>query len=353
MKIAVFGASGYTGKLILAEAHRRGFELVASGRDATRLQAATAQAGVPDADIRPADVTNVSALAEAFGDCDAVINCAGPFTRIGEPVVRAAITAGIHYVDTSAEQLYMKSLFDNCGADAERAGVSVVPALGYDIAPGDMIAQLTSERVEEPLDELTIAYQVSEFDMTRGTVRSALEMLQSGDLVYEDGDWAPGGIPAKRTSFTYPGDDQPQPTTRWPGAEIVAVPHHLRARRVEVIINASAFTPEMAALVQSPADELKAIIDSLPEGPSPDRRPAAGFTIVAEAAGADGRLATGVVRGTDIYGITAVIAVEGIRRLVDDGAKGGVLSPAQAFDSADFLDHLGPYGLTWDVNTMG
>ncbi|MEV4109818.1 hypothetical protein [Nonomuraea sp. NPDC049695] len=262
--------------------------------------------------------------------------------------MRAAIDAGCHYVDTSAEQLFVKHVFDTCAEDAERAGVAVVPALGYDILPGDMIAHLAGERVE-PLAELTIAYQVSEFDMTRGTIRSALEMMHDGDLVYEDGAWAPGGIPARRTSFRYPGDAREAPTMRWPGAEIVTVPRHVRTSRAEVIIDMAAFTPEVAALLQTPPDALNAVIDALPEGPSPERRPAAGFTIVAEAAGGDGRQATGVVRGTDIYGSTAVIAVEGVRRLLADGAKGGVLSPAQAFDPAGFLDHLAPYGVTWEV----
>ncbi|MEV6409577.1 MULTISPECIES: saccharopine dehydrogenase NADP-binding domain-containing protein [Streptomyces] len=348
MKIAVYGANGYTGKLMIEELRRRGFDMVLSGRNATRLRAAADGAGAGDAELRIADADDEPALAEAFHGCDAVINCAGPFISAGEPVVRAAIAAGCHYVDTSAEQLFLQRVFDTYAEDAERAGVSVIPAMGYDILLGDMIAHLTGQRTG-PVEELTVAYRVGEFDMTRGTIRSAVEMIRSGDVVYEDGQWRAGGIPAKRTSFAYPGDLEESPTLRWPGAEVITVPRHVPARRVEVIMDAAAFTPEMSALLQSPADELDTFVSGLPEGPSGDRRPAATFTIVAEALGEDGRKARGELRGTDIYGITAVIAVEGVRRLVADGAPGGVLTPAQGYDCVGFLDFLAPHGITWNV----
>ncbi|MFB4266818.1 hypothetical protein [Nonomuraea sp. GTA35] len=53
--------------------------------------------------------------------------------------------------------------------------------------------------------------------------------------------------------------------------------------------------------------------------------------------------------GLDGHGMTAVIAVEGARRLVADGAPAGALTPAQAFDPASFLDHLTAHGVTWQV----
>ncbi|MBE1583772.1 saccharopine dehydrogenase family protein [Nonomuraea angiospora] len=344
MKVAVYGASGYTGRLVTAEARRRGLDVVVSGRDASRLREVA-----EGAEVAVADVNDAPALARAFEGCDVVIGCAGPFSHVGDPVVRAAITAGVHYVDTSAEQLFLRHVFDTYAEQAERAAVSVVPAVGFDILPGDMIAHLAGARVE-PLDELTIAYQTNDFDMTRGTIRSSLQVLRDGDLAYEDGRWRSAeGLAVKRTSFTFPGQAEERLTARWPGAEIVTVPRHVRARRVEIITDAAVFGPELIALTQLPAEEGDAIIDQLPEGPSEERRPASGFTIVAEAVGVDGRRATGVVRATDIYGSAAVFTVEAARRVVAGEAKAGVLSPAQAFDSAAFLDSLAPYGVEWSV----
>ncbi|NJP94858.1 NAD(P)H-binding protein [Nonomuraea sp. FMUSA5-5] len=344
MKVAVYGASGYTGRLVTAEARRRGLDVVVSGRDESRLREVA-----EGAEVRVAGVDDAPALARAFEGCDVVVGCAGPFSEVGDPVVRAAIAAGAHYVDTSAEQLFLRHVFDTYAERAEQAGVSVVPAVGFDILPGDMIAHLAGAEVE-PLDELTIAYQTNDFDMTRGTIRSSLQVLLDGDLAYEDGQWRPAeGLAVKRTSFTFPGQSEERPTARWPGAEIVTVPRHVRARRVEIITDAAVFTPEMISLMQLPTDQWDAVIGQLPEGPSEERRPVAEFTIVAEAIGVDGRRATGVVRATDIYGSAAVFTVEAARRLAAGEAKAGVLSPAQAFDSAAFLDCLAPYGVEWSV----
>jgi short subunit dehydrogenase-like uncharacterized protein len=94
------------------------------------------------------------------------------------------------------------------------------------------------------------------------------------------------------------------------------------------------------------------MIDGLPEGPDGEQRRTASFTIVAEAVGADGKRSRAVVRGKDIYGCTAVIAVEGARSLVTRGQPAGVLSPAQAYDVTGFLRFLGPYGFSYTVEAL-
>ena len=129
-KIAVYGATGYTGRLVAAELERRGFDVVLSGRDAERLRELAADV-FPRAEIRPAAVDGRGALAAAFRGCDAVINCAGPFTPLGPPVVRAAIAAGCHYVDTAAEQAHIRNVFDTFSPDARRAGVTVIPPAAF------------------------------------------------------------------------------------------------------------------------------------------------------------------------------------------------------------------------------
>nr|SBO98751.1 INTEGRAL MEMBRANE PROTEIN (Rhomboid family) [Nonomuraea gerenzanensis] len=327
-----------------AEAHRRGLDVVVSGRDASRLREVA-----EGAEVRVADVNDTPALARAFDGCDVVIGCAGPFSRVGDPVVRAAITTGVHNVDTYAEQPFLRRVFDTYTEQAEQAGVRVVPAVGFDILLGDMIAHLAGARVE-PLEELTIAYQTNDFDMTQGTIRSSLQVLLDGDLAYEDDQWRPAeGLAVRRTSFTLPGHSTERMTARWPGAEIVTVLRHVRARRVEIITDAAVFTPELISLMRLPADQWDAVIGQLPEGPSEERRAVADFTIVAEAVGVDGRRATGMAHATDIYGSAAVFTVEAARRLAAGEAKAGVLSPAQAFDPAAFLEGLAWHGIEWNV----
>ncbi|CAN7165461.1 saccharopine dehydrogenase NADP-binding domain-containing protein [Acidovorax sp. LjRoot129] len=98
--IAVYGAAGHTGQFVVQEALRRGLPVVAVGRSAARLAEVT-PAHVPQ---RVADLSDPAALAEAFAGCAVVIHCAGPFLDTAAPVAQAALRAGCHYIDVTAEQ---------------------------------------------------------------------------------------------------------------------------------------------------------------------------------------------------------------------------------------------------------
>lgn len=363
MRIAVYGAGGYTGRLVAAELRRRDIDMVLAGRTRGRLADTAATLG-SDAfpELRVAGIDDPQALAAALEGCDAVISCAGPFTHLGEPVVRAAIAARCHYVDTTAEQLYIQRIFDGCSDAARDAGVTVIPAMGYDIVPGDMLSHLTGAAVA-PLERLTLAYDIKDFGMTRGSMRSVLEMYTGGEVAYAGGAWTEGGGAVRRAPVQFPGDPKPAATVRWPAGEIVTVPRHLDVRQVDVVMRGDALVPGPVApaapslmpvmttvMRTRMAGVLDRLVDRLPEGPRPERRAQARFAFVAEATGTDGRTARGHLEGRDVYGTTAVIAVEGARRLAEGGAGAGVLAPSQAFDPADFLATLAPHGVRWSVD---
>jgi short subunit dehydrogenase-like uncharacterized protein len=343
MKIAVYGASGYTGRLVLAELARRGIPAVLVGRSQERLQAAAAGAGMPGAETVLASLDS-PALADAFAGCAAVINCAGPFIISGETVVRAAIIAGCHYVDISGEQLYLQQIFAGFGDAAAAAGVTVVPGVNDDALPSSLIAHLAAERVT-PVGELVIAIDLSRSGAapSRGTLRSALANLgtfRNGGLSYDDGIWQLD-VPARCSSVAFPGEPEPVPVVKFPLPGVVTIPRHVSASHVEAVARAT--------LVEAFSQITPELIDAVPDGPSEASRTATWWTIVAEVTGVDGRRARGVVSGPDTYGATALIAVESARQLAGQDARPGVLAPAQAFDPAGFLDFLTGYRTSWSI----
>ncbi|MCK2219985.1 saccharopine dehydrogenase NADP-binding domain-containing protein [Actinomadura sp. ATCC 31491] len=341
MKIAVHGASGFTGRLTVAEVRRRGFTPVLVGRDAGRLRKAAAEAGAQDAELRVAGLDEPGALADALRDCAAVVNCAGPFTLLGTPVIRAALAAGVHYLDTTGEQGYLKRVLEEFGLAAERAGVSVVPAMADDGGLGDLIAHLTAERAGPEVADLLIADLRRPGAVSRGTARSMASVFAEGALEYAGGAWRPA-VPGDAGTMAVPGEDGETPVTAFALPGVVTIPRHVRAGRVR-----SAIRADVAALFGALTAD---VVDSVPEVPDPAARLAARWLMLAEATAPDGRRARGWVSGLDAYGMTAVIAVEGARRLVADGARPGVLTPAQAFDPAAFLSHLAAaHDVTWQV----
>jgi short subunit dehydrogenase-like uncharacterized protein len=359
--IAIYGASGYTGTLVVSELVRRGLDHVVSGRNEDKLRAVAERAG-SDAPVLAAPVDDVRALRRVFEDCAAVINCAGPFTRHGEAVVRAAVESATHYVDTTGEQPYMKRIADRYDAAARSADVAVVTAMGFDYVPGDLICRLAAEG-HEPVRELVVAYAVSGFGPTHGTMRSALEALKGGDFAYVDGDWRPAGAGPLRARFSFPAPIGSQPVGKYPSGEIVTVPRHTDVRTVTSLVTLTTFLPvarlaplvpfvlpAMGLVLRTPlGGVLDSAIGALPEGPDEASRRAAEFTIVAVAHGEDGSTGSGVVRGSDVYGLTAVTAVHGAAHMAAEGYdRSGVLPPATAYDPVAFLNYLGDHGVSWE-----
>jgi short subunit dehydrogenase-like uncharacterized protein len=346
VRIAVYGASGYQAKLVLTELSRRGIEVVLVGRDAERLHLAATTVGLATSPRRIAVPADHAAMVAGFAGCAAVINCAGPFTSSGKAVVRAAVDAGCHYVDTSGEQLYLTTIFDDFADTAANAEVTVVPATTDGCLPGDLIAHLIAEGVPA-IDEITVSHViVGGGGMSRGSLRTALrtmDVLTSGGVTYDQGEWRTG-IPARRTAIMLPGSSTPTEMVRLPLPEVVTIPRHVRLNHVESLAEAT-----ISAQFSTPVSP--EFIETLPEGPTEAARLGQRFTYVIDATTTDGHPVRGVVTGIDTYGTTAIIAVEAARRLVADGATPGVLAPAQAFDPASFLDFLRPHGLRWHITT--
>ncbi|MCX4094375.1 saccharopine dehydrogenase family protein [Nocardia sp. alder85J] len=334
MKIAVYGASGFTGGLVVAELIRRGRQPVLVGRDEIRLRAVAG-----GAEVRVAGLDDIPALARAFDGCAAVVNCAGPFSRWGEPVIRAALAAGCHYVDTTGEMQYLHAVLSDVGPDAERAGVTVVPGLADDGGPGDLIAHLTAARVPDVAD-LLIADLRSGGGASRGTARSMVAVLGTGPLEYADGNWHPAEMTSGATILV-PSESDPVPVQSFALPGVATIPRHVAAGRVR-----SAIRAETAAMFAGLTAD---IVESVPEVVDAELRAAGRWLMLAEATAGDGARARGWVTGPDSYGLTAVIAVEGALRLAAGGSPAGALPPALAFEPADFLDFLTAYGVTWKV----
>jgi short subunit dehydrogenase-like uncharacterized protein len=359
--IAVYGATGYTGKLVCAELASAGVEMVISGRNRSKLDALASQLD-GEVTVSEATLDDPAALRSLLSDCTVVIDCAGPFIRVGEPVVAAAVETGTHYLDTTGEQPYMQMVFERYGPRAAEAEVALIPAMGFDYVPGDMIASLTAAGLDE-VDELTLHYCWRGFTPSQGTARTTLEIVSDPGVEWRDGDLrrVDGGV--GRGSFDFPSPFGRQRMMRYPAGEQITVPCHVRTRNVTTSINAGAFSNDLLARAFSAmvpplglamrSSHLRraagAVISRLPEGPSPSQRERGSWMIVCEAKrGEIERRA--VISGRDVYGLTAAAIVRGALICGGPGFEGrGAMAPSQAFDPKDFLEGLNRFDVSWTV----
>ena len=359
--IAVYGATGYTGRLVGAELRRRGARAILAGRNRAKLEMVAEDLG-GDVEVRDAPLDDPKALRDLLEPCAAVIACAGPFRLHGEPVLAAAVDTRTHYLDTTGEQPFMRLVFEDYGARAEQAGVALVTAMGFDYVPGDTIAALTAEAMG-PLDEIVLAYAVRGFSATRGTLLSSLGMMAGGDVEWRDGELRPAPRGIGGGMWQFPDPIGRQRMLRYPAGEQITVPRHVDTPRVRTLLTASTvlplpLLPRAAPLSMVPFQlvmrtplrrALAALVSRLPEGPSTESRRASRFMIVCEARQGS-RRRRGTVTGSDLYGLTARATAEGAIRCAAPGFdRTGALAPAQAFDPRDFMRSLREFGIEHEV----
>ena len=156
--VVVYGASGYTGRLVCEFLRDYGIPFVAAGRDATKLKASMESnvAGIETADYEVAEVNHdVESLTELFSGAKVVCNMVGPFARYGHETVQAALAAGAHYIDTTGEQDWVRDCDEKYGQQFADAGLLLSPGIAQMYTTGEIAAELC---LETPgLDTLDIA----------------------------------------------------------------------------------------------------------------------------------------------------------------------------------------------------
>ncbi|WP_062207591.1 saccharopine dehydrogenase NADP-binding domain-containing protein [Streptomyces sp. NBRC 109706] len=321
--VTVFGASGHTGRFVVAELRRRGFVPVVSGRSPERLRAIGA-----GLDVRPAAVDDPASLDRALAGAAAVVNCAGPFATTAAPVIEAALRAGVPYVDVAAEIEANVDTFARFGERARAAGTVVLPAMAFYGGLGDLLVTAALDG-GTAAEEVRVAYGLSGWRPTPGTRAAGAVSRErragrrvrytGGRLVYHDD--APA--PALNWSFPEPLGERPV-LPEFSMADLVTIPSHLTVPEVSTAMTVTAAT-ELA-------------------GASPvERTPETFLVDVRVRAGGVERRA--VARGEDIYAVTAPLAVEAVHRILT-GRTGtvGVVSAGALFaaEAADFLRALAP-----------
>jgi short subunit dehydrogenase-like uncharacterized protein len=360
--IAVYGATGYTGRLVAAELAETGAEFILAGRNREKLAALAAKVG-GDPQVVVATLDDPASLRALLADCAAVIDCAGPFVLYGEPVLRAAVETSTHYLDTTGEQPYIKLAFERYGPGAAEAEVAVIPAMGFDFVPGDMIASMTADGMGD-VDAVTVAYGWFDFQPTRGTMMTTLEILGGRAVEWRKLQWLPAERPLGPASFDFPEPIGRQRMLSYPSGEQITIPRHVPTRRVRTLLTASTFAPHprLAAMMQLLARPtglalrtplkraLRAAVSRLPEGPTLEQRMACSYSIACEVVRGD-EIRRGIFHGRDTYGITAALVSRGALTAARPGfAAMGALAPSQAFEPKELLADLDRFEVSWQVD---
>jgi short subunit dehydrogenase-like uncharacterized protein len=306
----IYGATGFTGHLIARQAIREGLRPLLAGRDERKLAALAEQLELP---YRVTPLEPQGWLDTALRDVDVVLNAAGPFLHTAGPLADACVRTATHYLDVTGEVPVIE-LLSHRDAAARRAGVLVMPAIGFDVVPSDCLAAHLGRRLPEAT-HLAVGIRGLGF-LTRGSARSFLEYADQPIRVRRDGALlgvAPGEL---ERLFDFGDGERPCCAVSW--GDVATAYYTTGIPNVETYLEA---TPQLRAsllgvrafgrLLGTPLWQtwMKALADMRREGPSDAERAAAGCVIVAEAAGPRGGRAVSRLHTPEAYTTTALCAV--------------------------------------------
>jgi hypothetical protein len=330
--VAVYGASGHTGRFVVSELQRRGWKIIAAGRDSKKLHAF--REARPDLEIRVASIDDPKSLHEAIAGAVAVINCAGPFLDTAVPLINAALRARIHYLDVTAEQAATLTAFEQFSEPAQDAGVLVLPSMAYYGGLGDVMATAAMDDWTQA-DEIRIAVGLDSWKPTRGTRRTG-ERNTYRRCVFSKGRLEFLADPAPRAQWDFPLPFGMQEVVGLPLAETILISRHLKAPEVWAYMN----------LV--PLDDLHDPTTPEPTAVDESGRSAQMFVMEVIVRRGEATRRT-IARGRDIYAVTAPLVVEALERLLSSPRKlTGTVAPGEIFDAREFLKALTPNHFTID-----
>lgn len=187
--IVVFGATGFTGGLVarylagLAAPVRWAI----AGRSLDRLRAVKeaieTERGAPiDVELAVANSNDDASMASLAASTTVVLSTVGPFTLYGEPLVRACVQSGTHYVDSTGETPWVRRMIDRYHDQARAAAVRVVPMCGFDSIPADLGTHMMLDHLHRSgrqADYVKAAVSMAG-GASGGTLSSILTLLEDG-----------------------------------------------------------------------------------------------------------------------------------------------------------------------------
>jgi short subunit dehydrogenase-like uncharacterized protein len=322
--VAVYGATGHTGRFVAHELERRGVAIRRIARRAP-TRPLSAQDGGPLSWVS-ASCDEPDALDRAFDGTDAVINCAGPLLDTAPAVVESALRIGAHYLDIAAEQRSVRQTLATYGAEAVDKGLVVLPAMAFYGGLADLLVAQLCVGLRR-VDEILIGVALDHWHPTAGTRRTG-ERNTARRLIVSGGRLAPLPAPPPRGSWHFPRPFGHQPVSAVPLSEIITIAKHIPAGRIESFMN------------ETPLKDLSRADTPAPSAVDASGRSAQRFVMDVVASG-DGKSTRIAAFGRDIYAVSAPLVVEACLRVLSrEPRKGGAFAPAELFDPQDFLAAL-------------
>lgn len=397
--ILLYGASGFTGRQMVAEFSRHappGVRWALAGRHRAKLEAARDAAAGParPAEVLEADSTQPETVDAAVARARVVLSTAGPFAVYGDAVVDACVRHRAHYVDITGETPWVADVIERHHARAAADGTRIIPFCGFDSVPSDLGTWVLVEHLRDRgtrCAEVVSAFRLRG-GLNGGTLATAIQLFESGQVRRSGNPFllnGPGRPRLSREEFLRERDRggvrwSPE-LRRWltpfamsmvntrvvrrsamlaaqegaPYGTRFSYREYMAAKsRTQATVIAAGIVSAQLALASPLRSMIKRLVPAPGTGPSEETRRNGFFRLDLVGSGEDGRPAFGLVKDQGDPGnvVTVKCLYESALALAVDAAKlpggparGGVLTPSTGLGQV-LVDRLRARGMTLEAS---
>lgn len=173
----LFGASGFTGQYAVEELalsmnmdelyKTNNLKWAVAGRSKDKIQMVLDEVekntnipGTKNTPIIEADTSDYDSIVAMCKRTRLVINTVGPYRFYGEVVVKACIEAATHHVCVSGEPQYLEEMQLKYYEAANKVGVYIVGACGFDSIPADLGVSLAKKSAKGDLSNIDVIVSI-------------------------------------------------------------------------------------------------------------------------------------------------------------------------------------------------
>lgn len=333
----LYGANGYTGKLVAHLCRERNLRPILAGRDKSTIEQLAAEHNLEHRVFALDDSAKMDA---ALSEVAVVLHCAGPFSRTSKPMADACLRTKTHYLDITGEATVIETLAAR-DREAKEAGVMLLPCVGFDVVPSDCLAAHLKRRLPSAT-HLALAIQ-GMGRVSRGTATTMVENINRGGLVRRDGKLTP--VPAAWKTREIDFGRGAVTATTIPWGDVATAFYSTGIPNIEVYAVMPASIRRLMKLARpfgsllgsaSVQRFLKKRIKAQPAGPNEEERTRGKSFVWGEVKDDSGKRAVSRLRGPEGYTLTALTALAIVGHVLAGNFSIGFQTPSKAY-GADLI----------------
>ena len=335
----LYGANGYTGRLIARFASQYGLNPILAGRSAEPLQLLAKELNLP---FKIISLDDEASLVEALKEVKLVLHAAGPFEFTAKQMVDGCIKAGVHYLDINGD-ISVFEMLKTYNESAIAAGIMIMPGVGFDVVPTDCIALKLKNKLPDAI-KLELAFATLGSGLSHGTAMTMASKLGEGGAIRREGKIVKTSLGARAMSINFFNGKQEKEKRLFvmsiPWGDVSTAYFTTGIPTIETFVGVSKKTYyflKMQVLfnwllrTNFIRGQLRKKIKTLPSGPSDEQRAKAKCMVWGRATDKNGKIVSAMLCGPEGYTITMHAALIIVKKVLDNNFQPGYQSPAKVY----------------------